>query len=726
MYNYINTYENAGGDSMEENIVGTTALSVEYDDLGLEADKTYFTVTPVENSIIEKAIKGDADSFEKLFMGTYRYVFAAVRKYLKNDQDAYDAIQETYTRVYKNLSRLENVSSFYPWLHRIAENCSLDILKQNGQDIVLDDLKENAATHDKAPQSDVTSDVTEVLKQLEPEQMEIIYHVYYDGMQVTQIARMQGIPKTTVYNRLNAAKKRLKDLLRVRGIDKPIYGGEFVSLISTALRNAIGTQLLSMAIAEEILHSVTGSKNEKGAFVLSRFARNMRNTAAKKIASIILLVCLLLFLVGFLIFTTFYNLFGKEGSLSINLGGMFDWVGVFGGNDDDDGNDASDPFDGATASKPLTDDSSSDKTSTSSASSASTSTSSSDSSSVTTSSSTSASTVTSSDTSASSSASTSSQTSTAKPSSSPSSSTSTSKPSTSSGTRQPVEVTYVRRGGGAYLTGITGDLNDEGYLSVPDTVEDYGSSIEATPGYPIVGIDSLNGCENVKKLWLPYTIKDITPNAFYNCRQLEEIAFFSNNPVYSTAGTCLIDKKSKTLIRGFKSSVIPTDGSVTSIGYYAFAGCEGFTSLTIPNTIKSIGELAFGDCTGLKSIIIPDSVRCFGGNGTFVNCTSLEYVKIGSGMTDLFDIGSFQGCTSLKTVVLSEGLKSIGDWSFADCTSLTSITLPSTIDGISYDAFKNCKNLKHVYYGGSSSDRSKIKINSGNTALTSATWHYNS
>jgi len=713
---------------MEENTAGTTALSVEYDDIGLEADKICFTVTPVENSIIEKAIKGDSDSFEKLFMGTYRYVFAAVRKYLKNDQDAYDAIQETYTRVYKNLSRLENVSSFYPWLHRIAENCSLDILKQNGQDISVDDLKENAATRDKAPQSDVTSDVTEVLKQLEPEQMEIIYHVYYDGMQVTQIARMQGIPKTTVYNRLKAAKKRLKDLLRVRGIDKPIYGGEFVSLISTALRNAIGTQLLSMAIAEEILHSVTGSKNVKGAFVLSRFARNMRNTAAKKIASIILLVCLLLFLVGFLIFTTFYNLFGKEGSLSINLGGMFDWVGVFGSSDDDDGNDASDPFDGTTASKPLTDDSSSDKASTSSASSSSTSTStstsSSDSSSVTTSSSTSASTVTSSDTSASSSASTSSQTSTAKPSSSPSSSTSTSKPSTSSGTssgtRQPVEVTYVIRGGGAYLTGITGDLNDEGYLSVSATVE-------ATPGYRFIGIDYLNGCENVKELCLPNTIKNIDPCAFRTCKQLEKVTFSGgNNPVYSIAGNCIIDKSSKTLIRGLKSSVIPTDGSVTSIGSNAFSGCEGLTSLTVPNTIESIGETAFYECTGLKSIIIPDSVRCFGGNGTFVNCTSLEYVKIGSGMTDLFDIGSFQGCTSLKTVVLSEGLKSIGDYSFADCTSLASITLPSTIDRISYDAFKNCKNLKHVYYGGSSSDRSKIEIASGNTALTSVTWHYNS
>lgn len=82
------------------------------DDFGQGA----FTVTPVEQSVIKKAANGDQEAFEALFMGTYRYVFAAVRKYLKNDQDAYDAIQETYTRVYKGISRLES----YPILLSLA------------------------------------------------------------------------------------------------------------------------------------------------------------------------------------------------------------------------------------------------------------------------------------------------------------------------------------------------------------------------------------------------------------------------------------------------------------------------------------------------------------------------------------------------------------------------------------------------------------------------------
>lgn len=53
-----------------------------------------FTVTPIENSVIEKAMSSDNQAFETLFMGTYRYVFAAIRKYLNNDQDIYDTINQ--------------------------------------------------------------------------------------------------------------------------------------------------------------------------------------------------------------------------------------------------------------------------------------------------------------------------------------------------------------------------------------------------------------------------------------------------------------------------------------------------------------------------------------------------------------------------------------------------------------------------------------------------------
>lgn len=246
------------------------------------------TIKTVEETVIRKAIQGEKEAFEKIFIVTYRYVFTVCRSYLKNEQDTYDAIQDTYVSVLSSIKNLRDTESFYPWLARIAQNSSFSVWNKNHPGVAFEDQMDNIKAEDEEDFA-VSADVTAVLKELPAEQVELLVRLYYDKFTVTEIAKILGLPRTTVSNRIKAAKKNLKEKLKLRGIEKPIYSGEVISMISNALRYAIGTRLLSMAVAQEILNRVTGSKNKKSAAIIIAIAQNQRNTAALKIAGLLLL-----------------------------------------------------------------------------------------------------------------------------------------------------------------------------------------------------------------------------------------------------------------------------------------------------------------------------------------------------------------------------------------------------------------------------------------------------
>lgn len=65
---------------------------------------------------------------------------------------------------------------------------------------------------------------------------------------------------------------------------------------------------------------------------------------------------------------------------------------------------------------------------------------------------------------------------------------------------------------------------------------------------------------------------------------------------------------------------------VTSIGNYAFVGCDSLTSVTIPDSVTSIAEWAFYSCSGLTSVTIGNSVTSIG-EQTFYDCSGLTTIN---------------------------------------------------------------------------------------------------
>ena len=144
---------------------------------------------------------------------------------------------------------------------------------------------------------------------------------------------------------------------------------------------------------------------------------------------------------------------------------------------------------------------------------------------------------------------------------------------------------------------------------------------------------------------------------------------------------------------GLTSVTIPN--SVTSIGNGAFYGCSGLTSVTIGNSVTSIGDDAFYECSGLTSVTIPNSVKSIG-NYAFFYCSGLTSVTIGNSVTSIGG-SAFSGCSGLTSVTIGNSVESIGQEAFYGCSGLRSVTIGSGVKTIGSESFANCAELLDVY-----------------------------
>jgi len=262
-------------------------------------------------------------------------------------------------------------------------------------------------------------------------------------------------------------------------------------------------------------------------------------------------------------------------------------------------------------------------------------------------------------------------------------------------------ITHI--GASAFERDHTKDYKFTG-ISLPDSI----TTIEEKAFY---------NCYNLTSINIPSSVTSIAQDAFRACSNVESISVAEGNEFYHSAGNCLIDTKNKKLILGCSNGEIPTDGSVTGIGDWAFMGRSNLKTFTIPDGITSIGESAFANCGALRTVEIPDSVTSIGAyafsgcevleylkwsenvnvipKGAFYNCRCVSNIVFPEGITTVEE-AAFRGCFVLKDIPAFENLTSIGDYAFYQCKSITEANLSNKLKTMGKHAFDFCTSLTKV------------------------------
>jgi len=86
-------------------------------------------MTHTDAATVALARDGNSEAFRALVEHHSRAVYRLAHRMTGNASDAEDVVQETFLRAYRQLGRFESRANFGTWIHRIAVNCSIDLIR---------------------------------------------------------------------------------------------------------------------------------------------------------------------------------------------------------------------------------------------------------------------------------------------------------------------------------------------------------------------------------------------------------------------------------------------------------------------------------------------------------------------------------------------------------------------------------------------------------------------
>lgn len=167
--------------------------------------------------LIKGSIKNDKTCQMQIYDRYCDAMFNIACRYVKNEEDAKDVMQDAFLKAFLNISSYTTSSTFGAWLKRIIINQSIDYLKKRKLELVDKDTSDLQIVDSDDWNFDTTITKEYIISKVEHlnEKHKIVVKLYlFEGYDHEEISQILDIPIKTSRTQLRRGKLQLQELLK--------------------------------------------------------------------------------------------------------------------------------------------------------------------------------------------------------------------------------------------------------------------------------------------------------------------------------------------------------------------------------------------------------------------------------------------------------------------------------------------------------------------------------
>jgi RNA polymerase sigma-70 factor (ECF subfamily) len=167
-----------------------------------------------DTALVRRSLQGDAAAFEALVTHYQRVLFTVAYRMLGDYEDARDATQNTFIKVFQKLETFDQEHRFFSWIYRILVNECLNARRGRPAAQTLDEQMPDPGKPDEPLEAaERQQQVRRAILELPVEYREVIVLRHFAALSYDEIGQALSIPVRTVKSRLHTARHRLLEAL---------------------------------------------------------------------------------------------------------------------------------------------------------------------------------------------------------------------------------------------------------------------------------------------------------------------------------------------------------------------------------------------------------------------------------------------------------------------------------------------------------------------------------